>query len=256
MIDSLAIIDPAATLAEGVSIGPYTTVGPDVEIGPGTEIGSHNVLKGPMKIGANNTILQFCTLGEGSPDLKYKGEPTTLIIGDNNVIREGVTMHRGTIQDNSQTTVGSHNLFMAYAHVGHDSAVGNHCIIANNSSLAGHCTMGDWAILSGMSGVHQYGSVGEHAFIGAYTYIDKDVPAYVMAQGIPAKPRAINVEGLRRRDIQESDIQALVVAFKTLYKRKLTLKEALETITEQANDSEKVAVFLKSITESRRQIIR
>lgn len=256
MIHPTAIVDAKAEIAEGVTIGPYTVVGPGVEIGEGTEIGAHNVIKGPTKIGKNNLILQFNSIGEGSPDLKYKGEPTTLIIGDNNTIRENNTLHRGTVQDNSETRLGSHNLLMAYVHVGHDCVVGNHCILANNGQLAGHCHMGDWAILSGMSGVHQYGNVGEHAFIGAYTFVDKDVPAYVVAQGVPAKPRTINAEGLRRRSFSESDIKALLVAFKTLYKRKLGLSDAVSALEEQAQSSKVVDIFLRSIEGSKRKIIR
>ena len=256
MIHPSAIIDPAAKLAPDVKVGPFTTIGPDVEIGSGTEIGPHNVIKGPSFIGENNRIFQFNSIGEASPDLKYKGEPTTLVIGDNNTIRECVTIHRGTVQDRSETTIGNNNLLMAYTHVGHDSIISDHCIMANAAQLAGHCYLGDWAIVSGMSGVHQYASVGEHGFVGGFTFIDKDVPAFVMAQGVPAKPRAINVEGLRRRSFPEDDIKALQTAFKTLYKRKLGLADALEKIAEQAKENKAVDSFLKSVQESKRGIVR
>ena len=256
MIHPTAIVDSKAVLADDVVVGPYTIIGADVEIGEGTEIGSHNVIKGPCKIGKNNKILQFNTIGEYSPDLKYKGEPTTLVIGDNNSIRECVTLHRGTIQDRSETTIGNHNLFMAYSHVGHDSVVSDHCIFANNAQLAGHCFVGDWAIISGMSGVHQYGNVGAHAFVGTYSYVDKTVPAFVVAQGNPAKPRTINAEGLKRRGFAEEDISALLRAFKTLYKRKLSLTDAIDELTDQAKENSSVSVLLESVVQSQRGIIR
>lgn len=143
-IDPRAIIDPSAKLADGVEVGPWSIVGPDVEIGEGTVIGPHVVLKGPTRIGKHNRIFQFSSIGEDTPDLKYKGEPTRLVIGDHNVFREGVTIHRGTVQDRAETTVGDHNLIMAYAHIGHDSVIGNHCILVNNTALAGHVHVGDW----------------------------------------------------------------------------------------------------------------
>src|SRR5690606_3705996 len=151
MIDPHAIIHPEAKLSDGVSVGPFTVIGADVEIGENTRIESHVVIKGPCRIGASNHIYQFSTIGEATPDLKYKGEPTTLTIGDNNIIREGVTIHRGTIQDRGDTLIGSNNLIMAYVHIGHDSVIGNHCILVNNTALAGHVVVGDWAILSGFT---------------------------------------------------------------------------------------------------------
>jgi UDP-N-acetylglucosamine acyltransferase len=166
VIDSQAIIDPSATIGENVSIGPWTVIGPDVVIGDNCQIASHVVIRGPSFIGANNKIYQFSTIGDDTPDLKYKGEPTKLIIGDDNVIREGVTIHRGTVQDRGETVIGNNNLLMAYAHVGHDSVIGDNVIMVNNSSLAGHVTVGDWAILSGYSLIHQYVSVGAHSFVG------------------------------------------------------------------------------------------
>ena len=160
LIDPRAIIDPRAVLAADVEVGPWSIVGPDVEIGEGTVIGPHVVLKGPTKIGRHNRIFQFSSVGEDTPDLKYKGEPTRLVIGDHNVIREGVTIHRGTVQDRSETTIGDHNLIMAYVHIGHDSVIGNHCILVNNTALAGHVHVDDWAILSGYTLVHQFCRIG------------------------------------------------------------------------------------------------
>jgi len=256
VIDSRAIVDPSAKLAPDVKVGPFTTIGPDVEIGAGTEIGNNNVIMGPTVIGENNRIFHFNTIGESSPDLKYNGEPTRLVIGDNNTIRECVTMHRGTVQDRSETTIGNHSLFMVYAHIGHDTIIGDHCILANSAQLSGHCVMGDWAILSGMSGVHQFTNIGTHSFVGGYTFVYKDIPAYVMAQGVPAKPRAVNIEGMKRRDYSEVDIKAMQKAFKTLYKKKLSLADATSQLEEQAADSLVVAAFLSSIKESKRGFVR
>ena len=185
MIDPRAIIDPSATVADDAEIGPWTIVGADVEIGAGTVVASHVVLKGPTKIGANNKIYQFSSVGEDTPDMKYNGEPTRLVIGDNNVIREGVTIHRGTIQDRGETTIGDNNLFMAYAHIGHDSVIGNHTIFVNNASVAGHVVVGDWAILAGYTLVHQFCQIGAHSFTGYGSHLSKDLPAYVTVNGAP-----------------------------------------------------------------------
>ncbi len=172
MIHDQAIVDPGATLADDVTVGPWSWIGPDVEIGPGTIIEPHVVIRGPTRIGANNHIYQFSSVGEATPDLKYRDEPTRLTIGDNNIIRENVTIHRGTVQDRSETIIGNNNLLMAYVHIGHDSVIGNHTILVNNAALAGHVHVGDWAILSGYTLVHQFCKIGEHAFSGmgtAYT---------------------------------------------------------------------------------------
>ena len=176
MIDPSAIVDPSAVLGKDVSVGPWTIIGPGVEIGDGCEIASHVVIKGPTVIGRNNKIFQFSTVGEDTPDLKYKGEPTRLIIGDNNVIREGVTIHRGTVQDNSETRIGSDNLLMAYVHVGHDCVVGNHVIMVNNAAISGHVYVGDWTILSGYCLVHQFVHIGPHCFVGPAAFVYHDVP--------------------------------------------------------------------------------
>ena len=156
LIDPRAIIDPSAVLGEGVHVGPWTLIGPDTIIGAGTVIHSHVVIRGLTTVGENNRIFQFSTIGEDTPDLKYKGEPTRLVIGDNNTIREGVTIHRGTVQDEGLTSIGSNNLLMAYVHIGHDCVVGDNCILVNNASLAGHVHVGDWAIISGYALIHQF----------------------------------------------------------------------------------------------------
>ena len=255
MIDSSAIVDPSAVLGENVSIGPWTIIGPNVEIGDGCEITSHVVIKGPTVIGRNNKIFQFSTLGEDTPDLKYKGEPTRLIIGDNNVIREGVTIHRGTVQDKSETRIGNHNLLMAYVHVGHDSVVGDHVIMVNNASISGHVHVGDWTILSGYCLVHQFVNIGPHCFIGPAAFIYHDVPAFVTAFGSPAEPRTINREGLKRRGYSADQIALANKAYKLLYRRGLQLDEALKAIADLGDD-EVVAMLLSSLENSSRGIIR
>lgn len=255
MIDSQAIIDPSATIGENVSIGPWTVIGPDVVIGDNCQIASHVVIRGPSVIGANNKVYQFATIGDDTPDLKYKGEPTKLIMGDNNVIREGVTIHRGTIQDRSETVIGNNNLLMAYAHVGHDSVIGNHVIMVNNSSLAGHVTVGDWAILSGYALIHQYVSVGAHSFIGPAAFSYHDVPAFVTAFGSPAEPRTINKEGLKRRGFTADQIALANKAYKLLYRRGLSLEEGIEAIAELGDDVV-IQTLLNSLKTSTRGIIR
>ncbi|WP_049629261.1 acyl-ACP--UDP-N-acetylglucosamine O-acyltransferase [Cellvibrio sp. pealriver] len=256
MIDSSAIIHPDAKLAADVKIGPWTIIGPDVEIGEGCVIASHVVLKGPTKIGRHNRIYQFSTIGEDTPDLKYKGEPTRLVIGDNNIIREGVTIHRGTIQDRSETTIGDNNLLMAYVHVGHDSVIGNNCILVNNTALAGHVHIGDWAILSGFTLVHQFCKIGAHSFSGMGSAIGKDVPAYIMVNGSPAEAKNINVEGLRRRGFSKDEIALLSKAYKIIYRRGLTLDEALAELNPFVNDSPALQVLIDSLNASTRGIVR
>lgn len=256
LIDPRAIIDPSAKLADDVVVGPWSIIGPDVEIGEGTVLGPHVIVKGPTKIGKHNQVYQFSSLGEDTPDRKYKGEPTRLVIGDHNIIREGVTMHRGTIQDRDETTVGDHNLIMAYAHVGHDSVIGNHCILVNNVALAGHVHIDDWAILSGYTLVHQFCHIGAHSFAGMGTAIGKDVPAYVTVSGNPAEARSMNFEGLRRRGFSAEAIQALRRAYKTVYRQGLTIEEALAELAEPSLAFPEVAVFRDSIQASQRGITR
>jgi UDP-N-acetylglucosamine acyltransferase len=256
LIDPRAIIDPNAKLADDVVVGPWSIVGPDVEIGEGTVLGPNVIIKGPTKIGQHNKVYQFSSLGEDTPDRKYKGEPTRLVIGDHNIIREGVTMHRGTIQDRDETTVGDHNLIMAYAHVGHDSVIGNHCILVNNVALAGHVHIGDWAILSGYTLVHQFCHIGAHSFAGMGTAIGKDVPAYVTVSGNPAEARSMNFEGLRRRGFSAEAIQALRRAYKTVYRQGLTIEAAIAELAEPSLEFPEVAVFRDSILASQRGITR
>lgn len=256
MIHPQAIIDSSAKLADDVSVGPWTYIGPNVEIGSGTRIESHVVIKGPTKIGANNHIYQFSSVGEDTPDLKYQGEETWLRIGDNNVIRENVTIHRGTVQDQGETVIGNHNLLMAYVHVGHDSVLGDHVIMVNNASLAGHVHVGDWAVLSGFTLVHQFCHIGQHSFSGMGTAIGKDVPAYVTVTGAPAQAKAINVEGLRRRGFSADAIAHIRRAYKIIYRQQLTLDMALERLQQTMSDVPEIEALISSLESSQRGIVR
>ena len=256
MIHPSAIIDPEAKVADSVEIGPWTFVGAGVEIGEGSVISSHVVLKGPTIIGRNNRIYQFSSIGEDTPDLKYKGEDTRLVIGDNNVIREGVTIHRGTVQDRAETTIGDNNLIMAYAHIGHDSVVGNNCILVNNASLAGHVYVGDWAILGGYTLVHQFCKLGAHSFCGFATGLSKDVPAYVTVNGTPAEAKTINAEGLKRRGFSRESIAAIRRAYKVVYRQGLTVAEAIEKLRDMAKEVPEIELMIESLEASDRGITR
>ena len=256
MIHSSAIVDPSARLHESVDVGPWTLIGPDVEIGAWTVVESHVVIKGPTRIGSRNHIYQFSTVGESTPDLKYRNEPTELRIGDDNVIRENVTIHRGTVQDRSLTEIGDRNLLMAYVHIGHDSRVGNDTILVNNTALAGHVEVGDWAILSGYTLVHQFCKIGAHSFSGMGTSIGKDVPAYITVAGSPAEAKTINVEGLRRRGFDSAEIAALRRAFKILYRQSLTLDAAVERLQAMAAETPSLQPLIDSLMQSQRGIVR
>ncbi len=256
MIDPRAIIDPSAKLADDVSVGPWSIIGPGVEIGAGTKVESHAIIKGPTVIGQNNHIFQFSTVGEATPDLKYNGEETRLVIGDNNVIREGVTIHRGTIQDRAETTIGNDNLLMAYVHVGHDSVIGDNCILVNNAALAGHVHVGDWAILGGYTLVHQFCNIGQHCFTGMGSAIGKDIPAYVMVNGNPASAKSINSEGLRRRGFTKEEISVINKCFKLVYRRGLTVDEAVQELEQLAVNCAAVNLIIESLQNSTRGIVR
>lgn len=255
-IHPTAIVDPSAKIGAGVCIGPYTIVGAGVEIGEGCDVASHVVLTGPTRLGRHNRIYQFATVGQDTPDKKYQGEATTLVIGDNNVIREGVTIHRGTVQDRGETTIGNDNLIMAYAHVGHDSVIGNHTILVNNVALAGHVVVRDWAILGGFSMVHQHCTIGEHAFTGMGAAIGKDVPAYVMVAGHPAEAKTINAEGLRRRGFSREEIALITKAYKIVYRRGLTIQEALDALEALREQSAVIQPWIDSLNSSTRGIVR
>ncbi len=262
MIHETAQIHPSAVVEEGaviganVKIGPFCYVDGKVEIGEGTELTSHVVVKGPTKIGKDNRIFQFASIGEECQDLKYAGEDTQLIIGDRNTIRESVTMHRGTVQDDGITKVGSDNLFMINAHVAHDCLIGDRCIFANNATLAGHVTVGNQAIIGGMSAIHQFCHIGDHCMLGGGSIVVQDVPPYVMAQGNHCQPFGINIEGLKRRGFEKKEIHAIRRAYKALYRSGLKLDEAKEVIAKEAEEFEAVSLFLDFLEKSERGIIR
>lgn len=257
MIHATALVDASAQIDDDVEIGPFTVVGPDVHIGSGSVISSHVLIKGPTRIGKNNRIFQFSSIGEDTPDLKYKGEPTRLIIGDNNTIREGVTIHRGTVQDNWETVIGDNNLLMSYVHIAHDCIVGSNTILVNNASLAGHVKVDDWAILSGYSLINQFSRIGAHSFVGMGSWIKFDVPAYVTVQGTPAEARGINVEGLRRRGFSADQIKTIRQAFKLVYRRGLTLDEAIRDLDAKRSAHSELAILIDSLRASEsRGIVR
>lgn len=256
MIDNRADIDIRAEIADDVEIGPWTIIGPDVVIESGTRIASHVVVKGPTHIGRNNRIFQFATVGDECQDKKYQGEPTRLVIGDNNIIREGCTLHRGTVQDQGVTSIGSDNLLMAYVHVAHDCVVGNHTVLANNVALAGHVVVGDHAILGGFTAVHQFCKVGAHVMCGAGSVLLQDVPAYVMANGNTAEPRGVNAEGLKRRGYSPEAIKAIRRAYKLVYRKGIKLDEAIEQIALMTIDYPELTLLLDSLKQSSRGIIR
>ncbi|MGR4069915.1 acyl-ACP--UDP-N-acetylglucosamine O-acyltransferase [Halomonas sp. LR3S48] len=255
MIHTTAIVDPGARLAEDVEVGPFSVIGPDVEIGPGSRIGPHVVIKGPTVLGARTRIFQFASVGEDCQDKKYAGEPTRLVMGDDNVIRECVTLHRGTAQDRGETTIGSRNLFMAYVHVGHDCVIGDDCVLANQATLAGHVTLGNFVILGGLSAVHQFCHFGDHAMAGGGSIITKDTPAFVMINGNPARVHGLNQVGLKRRGFSAEAIKALNDSYRLVYRQGLTVPQALEEIRNRYALPE-TETFAASIEVSTRGIIR
>jgi len=255
-IHNTAIIDSNAEIGSDVTISPYAVIGPDVKIDNGTYIGPHVVIEGPTSIGKDNKIFQFSSVGAEPQDKKYQGEPTTLTIGDRNVIRESCTINRGTSQDIGTTSIGNDNWIMAYVHIAHDCVVGDNTIFANNATLAGHVTIHDFAILGGFTLVHQFCHVGEYAFTGMGTAIAKDIPPYVMAFGTPGVPRGINAEGLKRHGFSEDDRKLIKNAYKDLYRNKRSLEDAVEILSK--SDSEKVQLMAEFCKRSQaaRGIIR
>lgn len=225
-IHPTAVVDPSAQVDSSVRIGPYSVIGPNVTIGAGTEIGPHCVIDGVTTIGRDNRIYRFCSIGGMPQDKKYAGEPTKLIIGDRNTIREFVTMNTGTIQDGGETTVGSDNWIMAYVHIAHDCHLANNIILANSVQLGGHVRVGDWAIVGGLTGVHQFCMIGAHSMTGGNSSLMQDMPPFVLGAGNPCRPVGINVEGLRRRGFSPAVISALREAYKICFRRGLSLDEA------------------------------
>lgn len=256
LIHHTAIIAPGAKIGAGVSIGPYAVIGEHVEIGENTSIGAHAVITGHTRIGRDNRIFQFVSLGEIPQDKKYAGEPTRLEIGDRNTIREFCTFNCGTIQDSGVTRIGNDNWIMAYVHIAHDCVVGNNTIFANNASIAGHVEVDDHAILGGFTVAHQFCKIGSHVITGMGTITFKDIPPYVTAAGHEAKPFGINSEGLKRRGFSPEAIAAIKRAYKTLYRQGLGLAEAREALEEQAKDQAEVGLLVDFLARSTRGIVR
>lgn len=251
-----AIIDPSAKIGRDVEIGPWSIIGPDVEIGDGCKIASHVIIKSHSRIGKNNQFFQFSSIGEDPSDKKYHGEVSWLEMGDNNIVREGVTIHRGTESGGGITRIGSGNLFMPYAHIAHDCMVGDNTIFSNNSAISGHVEVGDWAILSGYAGVYQFLKVGAHSFIGGLTHVNMDVPAYVMVKGNPPTPKGINITGLERRGFDKKTIQVLRKAYKMIYREGLKLEEAMGALDEMSAECEALSLLVNSLRASEKGILR
>ena len=258
-IHPTALIADGAILADDVEVGAYSIIGPNVTIGAGTVVGPHCVLDGHTRIGANNHFYRFCSIGGMPQDKKYAGEPTRLEIGDGNMVREYVTINTGTIQDEGVTRIGHDNWIMAYVHVAHDCQIGNHTIIANNVQLAGHIQVGDWAVLGGSSAFHQFVRIGAHAMVGGTSSVRQDIPPYVLGTGDPFRPSGINAEGLKRRGADSGTIRAIKEAYKLLYRRQLTVEQAVLQIQDLAQtpaEAEALELFTHFLATSERGIVR
>ncbi|RYZ70843.1 MAG: acyl-ACP--UDP-N-acetylglucosamine O-acyltransferase [Lysobacteraceae bacterium] len=257
LIHPNAYVDPAARLGAGVRIGAFTSIGADVEVGDGTTVGGHCSITGPTRIGRDNHFIGHAAIGGDPQDKKFSGERAELVIGDRNLVREFVTINRGTGTGSGVTRLGDDNWLLAYSHVAHDCQVGNHCVFSNNSTLAGHVSVGDWVILSGFAGVHQFCRIGAHAFLGMGVLISGDVPPYTMVAGeSQGRPRGINSEGLKRRGFDAARISAIKRAYRTLYVAGLPLAEARQQLAEQARDSTDVRALLDFIESGERPLLR
>ena len=256
LIHPTAIIDPKAELDSSVKVGAYTIIGPNVQIGAGSEIGPHAVIEGHTTIGENNRIFQFASLGAIPQDKKYRGEPTRLIIGNGNTIREFTTFNLGTVTGIGETRIGDDNWIMAYCHLAHDCVIGSHTIFANNASLAGHVTIGDYVILGGYTLVFQFCQIGNYAMTAFAAGVHKDVPPYFMAAGYRAEPAGINSEGMRRNGFTPEQIANVKNAYKTLYRQGLPYEEARNQIAQAAETAPELAVLRDFLADSQRSIIR
>lgn len=257
-IHPTAIVDPAAELDSTVTVGAYTLIGPHVKIGAGTAVGPHCVIEGHTTIGRENTFFQFSSIGAANQDMKYAGEPTELRIGDRNTVREFCTFNIGTVQDKGVTVVGNDNWIMAYVHLAHDVALGDHCVLANNATLAGHVQVGDWVTIGGLTGVLQRMRIGAHAMIGFQAHVAQDVPPFMTVDGNPLTARAVNVIGLKRRDFAAERIAVIRQMHKLLYRSSLTLEQAVTAIGalrgQQADED--VEVMLNFLAAAERGIVR
>lgn len=249
-----AVIHPSAQLADDVTVGPFSVIEEHVSIDSGTIVGPHVVINGHTSIGKNNHFYQFCSVGEANQDKKYRGEPTRTIIGNDNIVRESCTIHRGTIDDNSETRLGNGNLLMAYTHIAHDCILGNNVTIANSSNLAGHVVVGDWAILGGFSGIHQFCHIGDHAFVGIRSTVTQDIAPFVLYAD--SAPRAVNAEGLRRRGFSNQDIGTIRKAYRLIYRSGMLMEKVMEELEELAQESSHVAEMTQFIKDSKRGLAR
>ncbi|AVY92663.1 MULTISPECIES: acyl-ACP--UDP-N-acetylglucosamine O-acyltransferase [Microvirgula] len=255
-IHPTALIDPAAQIDTDVEIGAYAVIGPHVSVGKGSKIGHHTVVEGHTRIGENNTVFPFASLGQAPQDKKYAGEETRLEIGNGNTIREFCTLNLGTVQDVGVTRVGNDNWIMAYVHIAHDCQVGDHCILANNATLAGHVTLGDWVVLGGLTALHQFCHVGAHAMTAGGSIVVQDIPPYVMAAGNHASPVGINSEGLKRRGYSAEAIKAIRMAYKQLYRNGLSFDDAKAQIAKGSETVTELALFNEFFARTTRGIIR
>lgn len=255
-IHPTAVVDPGAQLGEGVQVGPYTIIQPDVTIGKNTVIGPHVVIDSHTDIGANCRIFQFTSIGAAPQDLKYRGEETRVVIGDNNVIREFVTINRSTTADIGMTKIGNNNLIMAYCHVAHNCRLGNFIVMANAANLAGHIDVEDFAIIGGLSGIHQFIRIGTHAFVGGASAVAQDVPPYVTVSGNRAKLYGLNIVGLKRRGFSEETLRALRQTYKIIFRSALTLKKAVEKVRAEVPALPEVNHMVEFIEKSERGVTR
>ncbi len=255
-IHETALVDTAAQLADDVEVGPFSIVGPGVTIGAGSWIGPHVVVTGRTRIGVGNRIFQFASIGEEPQDKKYAGEDTELIIGDNNTIRELCTLSRGTVQGGGKTIIGNNNWIMACVHIAHDCVLGDNIIMANNASLAGHVTVGDWAILSGYSLIHQFCNVGEHSFTSFASHVNQSIPPYVTVSGEKARAKGVNTEGLKRRGYTPEQIQQVRRAYKVLYRSGLSLEEARAQLEEMAEGHDEIKALVEFLDTTQKSFIR
>lgn len=255
-IHKTAIINPGAKIGKNVAIGPYSVIGENVEIGDDTVIGPHVVIDGWTKIGKNNQIFHGASVGLPPQDLKYKGEKTYLFIGDNNIIRENVTIHRGTEEGGGETWIGNNNLIMAYCHVAHDCQLGSNIIMSNATNLAGHVVIEDNAVIAGLTGVHQFVRIGKMAMVGAHSKVTKDVPPYILVDGHPARVNGINVVGLRRNGVNPDLRREIKRAYKILYRSNLNISQAVEKMDQELDASEEIEHFLRFLRNAQRGICR
>jgi UDP-N-acetylglucosamine acyltransferase len=256
VIDPRAVIAPDAVLEDDVAVGPFAIIGAGVRIGAGSWIGPHAVVNGPTTLGRENKVFQFASIGDAPQDKKYRGEPTRLEVGDRNVFREFCSVNRGTAGGREVTKIGDDNLFMAYSHVAHDCIIGSNCVMSNCTALAGHVELGDWVILSGYAGIHQFCKVGSHSFLANNAAVTRDVPPYLLVAGTPAEPKGVNSEGLKRRGFSQQQIVNIRNAYRLLYRSGLKLAAATEQLQALATDQPELQPFVQFLAASERSIVR